>query len=303
VNPADVYVRDSNSDIGDVPSPGNHWEAVDLIVRRQPDGDVNFVNQDLLRDGVTDHYVYARVTNRGPNDARDLRLAVTVGNYPSLIGLPGTEFRYPQDWYSGDWDTPALQNRHLYLGESVAATLASGATRIIGPVVWPAAQIPDPAFWHPCLLAEARTDNDDSAGGPNGSPLPAEGDSNACNFGSYFWGSNNVCQRNLSYLTVVAGKAQRVNFPFLVGNALSKARYVEVIVDKDHDLADVPMALNIDPKQPPGGRRAGYGRRTASGRARRRRRSPGRCGRRRGRTAGRRAAFRLSTAGGTPAPR
>src|SRR5258708_24849711 len=36
----------------------------------------------------------ARATNRGPNQARNVRLAVTVGNYPSLLGLPGSEFRY-----------------------------------------------------------------------------------------------------------------------------------------------------------------------------------------------------------------
>ena len=248
VNPADVYIRDSSSDAGDAPSPGFHWEAVDLVVRRQPDGQVNFVSQDLLRDGVTDHYVYGRVTNRGPNQARDVRLAVTVGNYPSLQGLPGAEFRYPQDWYSGDWDTPAVQARHLYLGESGPIDLANGATQIIGPVIWPAAQIPDHATWHPCLLAEARTDNDDSAGGSNGVPLPAEGDLNACNFGSYFWGDNNICQRNLSYVTIVAGKSLRVALPFLVGNAASTARFVEVIVEKGRELADVPMTLHCRPK-------------------------------------------------------
>jgi hypothetical protein len=46
------------------------------------------------------------------------------------------------------------------------------ATRIIGPVVWPAAHIPDSGTWHhPCLLAEIRTDNDDSAGGPDSVPV------------------------------------------------------------------------------------------------------------------------------------
>jgi hypothetical protein len=100
--PADIYIRDSSSDTGAVPSPGFHWEAPDLIVRRQADGNVNFVDQDLLRDGHTDHYVYGRVWNLGPNAAENVTLAVTVGNYPSLIGLPGAEFRYPEDWYRGD---------------------------------------------------------------------------------------------------------------------------------------------------------------------------------------------------------
>ena len=44
VYPADLYIRDSTSDIGNAPSPGFHWEAPDLIVRRQPDGDTNFID-------------------------------------------------------------------------------------------------------------------------------------------------------------------------------------------------------------------------------------------------------------------
>ncbi len=245
VQPADLYTRDSSSDVGDVPSPGFHWEAPDLVVRRQPDGDTTFVNEDLLRDGVTDHYVYGRVTNRGPNDARNVKLAVTVGNYPSLNGLPGAEFRYPQDWYQGDWNTPALQANHLFLGESAPVHLANGATRIIGPVVWPAAQIPPPASWHPCLLAEARADNNDSAGGPNGCDIDADPD--PCVYGSYFWGNNNICQRNLSYAPVVAAAAAYIELPFLVGSVWSSARFLDVIVDKGRELAFTPMTLRMEP--------------------------------------------------------
>jgi hypothetical protein len=180
VSPADVYIRDSSTDVGNVPSPGDHWEYVDLIVRRQADGDTTFVNENLLRDGITDHYVYGRVENNGPNQARNVRLAVTIGNYPSLQALPGLEFGYPQDWYNGDWDTPALQASHLYLGASAPTNVNAAANKIIGPVVWPAAQIPDPNAWHhPCLLAEIRTDNDDAAGGPDSIPVPAEGDKDA----------------------------------------------------------------------------------------------------------------------------
>jgi hypothetical protein len=246
VYPADVYIRDSSTDVGNVPSPGDHWEYVDLVVRRQADGDTTFVNEDLLRDGITDHYVYARVKNTGRNRARNVRLAVTIANYPSLQALPGLEFRYPQDWYDGDWDTPGLQASHLYLGTSAPTNVNAMATKIAGPVVWPAAQIPDPNAWHhPCLLAEIRTDNDDSAGGPDSIPVPAEGDKNACNYGSYFWGSNNIAQRNLSYAPISAFKALR--FPFIAGNVWSKARYLEIIVDKGKDLAEVPMSLEVEP--------------------------------------------------------
>ncbi len=249
VNPADVFIRDSSTDTGAVPSPGDHWEAADLIVRQQPDGDVSFVNQPLLRDGVTDHYVYARVTNNGPNTAQNVKVSVIVGNYPSLQALPGAEFRYPQDWYQKDWDTAAITARHLNLGESAPTVVNNGATKILAPVVWPAAQIPDPASWHPCLLAEVRADNDDSAGGTNGADIQA--DPGTCNYGAYFWGNNNVCQRNLSYATVGFASAAFLELPFLVGSIWSRATFLDVIVQKGRELAAVPMTLRLEPLCPP----------------------------------------------------
>jgi len=244
--PADLYIRDSSADSGAVPSPGNHWEAPDLIVRRQPDGAVTFVNQDLVRDGVTDHYIYGRTTNLGPNAAENVTLAVTVGNYPSLIGLPGSEFRYPQDWYPGDWQTAGLQASHLYLGESpVLPSIAVGAQQILGPITWPAAQIPVEDTWHPCLLGEVRANNDDSAGGINGAPLSVSPGS--CDYGSYFWGDNNVCQRNLTYAHILEFGDTLIKFPFVIGNPFSHAHLVEVIVDKGSALEDVPMVLRAEP--------------------------------------------------------
>jgi hypothetical protein len=247
VNPADVYIRDSRSDTGDVPSPGDHWEAPDLIVRRQPDGDAVFVNEDLLRDGVTDHYIYGNVTNKGPNTAHNVHLNVVVGNYPALDALPGAEFRYPQDWYQGDWDGPA-QARHLVLELSPPAIIPSGTTKILGPITWPAAQIPSQATWHPCLLAEVRADNDDSAGGTNGCDIQIN--PGTCDYGSYFWGNNNVCQRNLTYAPVGGGTAALIEFPFLVGSFWSSANFLEVVLDKGKELAGTIMTLRVEPVHP-----------------------------------------------------
>jgi len=97
------------------------------------------------------------------------------------------------------------------------------------------------------LLVEVRADNNDSAGGPNSIPVPAEGDKNACNYGSYFWGSNNITQRNLSYGSVPAGAAAQIEFAFLASNFQSPARFVEVTVDKGKELARVPMTLTMEP--------------------------------------------------------
>jgi hypothetical protein len=170
-----------------------------------------------------------------------------VGNYPSLIGLPGAEFRYPQDWYKADWDQ-TLALRHLDLGETAPANLAAGVQQIVGPIVWPAAQIPDETTWHPCLLAEVRTDNDDSAGGATACDIPADPD--PCAYGAYFWGNNNVCQRNLTYAPVPLHMETRIAFPFVIGSPWSRARFIEVIVDKGEVLAGTPMTLVVEPIDP-----------------------------------------------------
>jgi hypothetical protein len=258
--PADVYIRDSSTDVGNLPSPGNHWEFIDLIVKRQPDGDVSFVNEDLLRDGVTDHYIYAKVNNSGPNAARNVMLSAKIANWPPLNALPGTEFRYPQDWYKDDWGGAPL---HTDLGNSAPINIPfPTGPRIIGPVIWPASMIPDPNTWHhPCLLAEVLADNNDSAGNnmagyTNSIPIPAEGDKNACNYGSYFWGSNNAAQRNLSYAPLTTSALSALSFSFIAGNLKSNAKLIELIIDKGRVLAEVPMRLKMEKiilKEEPGG--------------------------------------------------
>jgi len=205
VNPTDLVLRDRAADTGDPattpqpPQPDAAWEAPDLVVRRQEDGATPFEHQDLLADG-RDHFIYARVRNRGDNPAENAQLSVVVATYPPLAGLPGAEFRYPQDWYANDWDTPALRARHKDLGLSPAKTVAPGATEVLGPVAWRAADLP-PRSAFPCLLAEVRADNDDSAGGPSGGDLQA--DPNPCRAGAFFWGNDNVCQRNLRFAPTV----------------------------------------------------------------------------------------------------
>ena len=244
VNPADVFIRDSSSDTGGVPSPGFHWEAPDLIVRWQPDGNVTFVDQGIQDPVMNDHYVYGKATNNGPNIAKNVTLAVAVGNWPQLAGLPGTEFRYPQDWYPGDWNSPGLQANRLFIGESAPVDINSGQTKLLGPIVWHMADIPSHP-WHPCLLAEVRGDNNDSAGGPNGCDIDADPD--PCGYGSYFWGNNNACQRNLTYVPVPMAEVAFIEFPFLVGSVLGKTQFLQVIVEKGRELAEVPMTLRMEP--------------------------------------------------------
>jgi hypothetical protein len=241
VNPTDVYIRDSSSDAGNVPSLGYHWEAPDLIIRRQTDGDTNFSTEELLLDGVTNHHVYGRVTNLGSNTARNVRLAVMLGNWPALGGLPGSEFRYPQDWYQDD-QPPGM---HQFLGESAAVDIPAGSgPQILGPIEWPAVPLPVPSDFHPCLLAEVRSDNDDSPGGSLICDIDADPD--PCIYGSYFYNNNDVCQLNVKTTTTSAAKAASIEFPFLVGSIWSNSRFLEVVVEKERGLADVPMKLTME---------------------------------------------------------
>jgi hypothetical protein len=93
------------------------------------------------------------------------------------------------------------------------------------------------------LLAEARADNNDSAGGTNGCDIDADVD--PCVYGAYFWGNNNVCQRNLNYAPLAVDALTFVELPFIVGSPWSRAQFVEVIVDKGRELAFTPMRLRL----------------------------------------------------------
>jgi hypothetical protein len=247
LNPADVYIRDSSSDTGTVPSPGFHWEAPDLIVRWAADGTApgNWVDQGLQHPVTNDHYIYAKVKNNGPNTARNVQVAVTLANWPQYAGMPGTEFRYPQDWYQKDWNTAGLQANRTFLGLTTAVNINNGQNPIVGPIVWPVAQIPAQGTWHPCLLADVRADNNDSAGGVDGCAIDADPD--PCYFGSYFWGNNNACQRNLTYTDVPVHLPWRIVFPFLVGSAWSRATFHEVMIQKGPHLVEIPMMLHAEP--------------------------------------------------------
>jgi hypothetical protein len=248
LNPADAYIRDSSADMGTVPSPGFHWEAPDLVVRWSP-GATPFTNQGIQSPILNDHYIYARVTNPGPNTARNVTVSVTVANWPLYAGLPGTEFRYPQDWFAKDWNTPGLLASRRVVGETTPIDIPPGPPVTVGPIVWPMAAIPPSGGgWHPCLLADVRADNNDSCGGTDGC-ASADADPDPCFYGAYFWATNNACQLNLSYVPAPALlTAKSIVYPFLVGSPWSRSRFIHVIIDKGPVLAEVPMLLAHDPQ-------------------------------------------------------
>jgi hypothetical protein len=56
----------------------------------------------------------------------------------------------------------------------------------------------------------------------------------------------------LSYYPAPALQAWRIEFPFIVGSIWSRARFVEVVVEKPRELAEVPMTLHMEPVHLPG---------------------------------------------------
>ena len=168
-----------------------------------------------------DNWLYARVHNRGPGVA--LSYAVAFNGHP----WAGTEFTYPGDML------PAV-------AAVVGFGLAPGATQVL-KARWPAAAVPA-AGTHACILAAALVGGD----------VPPSG--------RHVWEHNDLAQRNVTVIDVVAG--DRVRFDFEVGSPKrpgSAAVTLEVV--RPRERPELRLALvgpgvrtlwaNREPLRPP----------------------------------------------------
>jgi hypothetical protein len=124
-----------------------------------------------------DNWLHARVHNRGGGVARSF--AVAFNAHP----WAGTEFIYPADLL------PAI-------AAVVGFDLAAGATTVVR-AGWPASAVPA-AGTHACILAAALVGGD----------LPPGG--------RHVWEHNDLAQRNVTIVDVLAG--DRVRIPFEIGS-------------------------------------------------------------------------------------
>jgi hypothetical protein len=148
-----------------------------------------------------DNWFYARVRNRGASTVPVFAVAFTVKEWA------GTEFVYPND--------------HLPpLAAAVGFDLAPGASTVL-KARWPAAAVP-PEGSHPCWLATAIVP---------GETIPA---------GAHTWERNNLAQKNLRVVDLVAGDSILV--PFRVGNLLREPGQVSLEVRRRPRL-DLPVRL------------------------------------------------------------
>ena len=227
---ADVIIKDAPADTGTEPFPGgNFWAFSDIVVRISDDG--VFVPGDPLQSKNVErgqpNYIYIRVTNNGPREARNVTVTARITPY---VGL---EFVYPQDWTLVDAAhvTPAplvTTFASIPSGTSVLARFRIDAAQVETLYGWVAGQ-----NWHPCLLASVEADNDYAfASAPLSGTTPVTPR------------LNNLAQRNLSVIDVVAGAS--ATLPFIAGSRYNAERSMTLVIDRSRLPQGTPLLLSLD---------------------------------------------------------
>ncbi len=231
---ADVMIKDWSGDDGTEPSspPSNNWWSYsDIVVRITDD---NVFNPDdpaqskHVERGQT-NYIYVRVTNNGPQEARNVVVDFRITPY---VGL---QFVYPDDWSLEDSmhvkPTPVTDTfTTIASGSSVIAkfTISSAQTETLHG--W---QYANP--WHPCLLAKVSSDNDYAFA------------SSDLSFGNLVLRKNNIAQRNLSVIDVLASAAATtLSSSFVAGNKANKERKMFIEVDRSKMPSGAKLYLSLD---------------------------------------------------------
>ena len=226
---ADVMIKDAPSDTGVEPfTGGNFWDFSDMVVRITDDG--VFVPSNPSQSKNVErgqaNYIYVRLTNNGPRDARNVTVNTRITPY---VGL---QFIYPQDWTLVDSmhvsPVPITANfASIPAGGTVIAKFRIEATQTETLYGWV-----NGSSWHPCLLAVVNADNDYAfATAPlTGDPISAR--------------RNNLAQRNLSVIDVLASAS--ASFPFIAGNLYNAERLMAIVIDRSRLPKAMPLLLSLD---------------------------------------------------------
>lgn len=228
---ADAFVRDWPGDNAVEPSSppgGNFWTFSDIVVRGSDDSVFNpgDPSQSSNVERGQTNYIYVRVTNNGSADARNVTVGVRITPY---VGL---QFVYPADWTATDAThvspTPVTAAfPSIAAGASAIAKFTISSAQVATLWGWISGM-----NWHPCLLAVATADNDYafSTANTGGTSLVVR--------------RNNLAQRNLSVIDVVAGAA--VTFPFIAGNRADEQRSLELVIDRRRLDPGIALWLVLD---------------------------------------------------------
>ena len=228
---SDVFIKDWTGDTGVEPSTppgGNFWTFSDIVVRITDDnvfdpGDPS--KSSNVERGQT-NYLYIRVTNNGPREARNVTVSARITPY---VGL---EFVYPTDWTSVDAThvapTPVTATfPSIPAGGSAIAKFTISSSQVDTLWGWISGM-----SWHPCLLAMVNADNDYAF-----ATVSTAG-------GGLVVRRNNLAQRNLSVIDVLS--ATTLAFPFLAGNLFNSEHTMEILVDRSRLPMAIPLYLGLD---------------------------------------------------------
>jgi hypothetical protein len=175
------------------------------------------------------NYIYVRVTNNGPNVARNVVVNVRITPFV------GTQF------ISSDWtlvDPLHVQPASILdtftttpAGGQVIAKFSLDATQVETLWGWDTAHP-----WHPCSLALVQADNDyafinDIASGP---VLPIQ--------------INNYAQRNLTVVNAMAGmiRVPHGGYPFIAGHLQNTEESMSLRIDRGGLPGEVLVYLSLD---------------------------------------------------------
>lgn len=226
---ADVMIKDAPGDTGVEPfAGGNFYDFSDIVVRITDDG--VFVPADPAQSKNVErgqaNYIYVRVTNNGPREARNVTVSTRITPFV------GIQFVYPQDWTLMDTmhvsPAPITANfSNIPAGGTVMAKFRIEAAQTDTLYGWQSG-----SGWHPCLLAQVNADNEYAfATAPlTGDPISAR--------------RNNLAQRNLSVIDVLAGAS--ASFPFIAGSLYSAERTMSIMIDRSRLPNTMPLLLVLD---------------------------------------------------------
>lgn len=228
---ADVMIKDAPGDTGVEPfTGGNFWDFSDIVVRITDENPLTFnpsnPSQSKNVERGQPNYIYVRVTNNGPRDARNVTVSTRITPY---VGL---QFVYPQDWtlVNGMHVSPAPITANfasIPAGGTVMAKFRIEAAQTDTLYGWEHG-----SSWHPCLLAVVNADNDYAfATAPlTGDPISAR--------------RNNLAQRNLSVIDVLASAS--ASFPFIAGSLYDAERLMSIVIDRSRLPKAMPLLLALD---------------------------------------------------------
>jgi len=229
-----VFIKDFPADTGVEPrNPpgGDFWDYSDIVVRPMDD---NIFNPSVVAQSNTvvrgqTNYIYVRVTNNGPNTARNVVVNVRITPFV------GTQF-IASDWTLADplhVQPASVLDTFVTVpaGGQVMAKFSLDASQVETLWGWDTAHP-----WHPCLLALVQADNDyafinDIASGP---VLPIQ--------------INNYAQRNLTVVNAMAGmiRVSHESFPFIAGHLQDPDEWMSLRIDRGGLPREVLLYLSLD---------------------------------------------------------